>query len=541
MKLGGDSKSIYRKIIGLIGLERAKELKIHNTPLDILKTQEWIKSYPFCDKKLEKVNVKVRAEPRTIYFERKELEKFGFFVKTGNVNGIKVGNAFVKLSEREEELLIEALKSDNELVIYSIVCPESLVSSFFKALPSIKKLISYLSECGIEARNSKKIVKLVERTKSSFERVEKAKMVEEIVVEELLKLNERIERKISELEVVLRGKRIIEVLQGSTLEEVEEVVFEEVVKSEKEVGEKLEVEVSELFSRTYPVEVDERKLGMLKEEVEGNAKVELFKECRDVAMKIVESYEGFVKELDLAKNIELTSTLKKLGETFPEIAEYTAFLEGKHLFIKDPQPITYSIGDSNIAKGRIAILTGANSGGKTSLLELLTQIQIMGQMGLPVKAKKAWINVFDGIYFFRKKRGVAGAGAFESAVKSFVKAVSSNGKNLILVDEFEAITEPGAAVSILAELLKIAYERGHYVVIVSHLGRELKELLPFARVDGIEAKGLDDEFNLIVDRQPVFGKLGRSTPELILERIYRKAKSELEKRIVKRILDNMNY
>jgi len=196
------------------------------------------------------------------------------------------------------------------------------------------------------------------------------------------------------------------------------------------------------------------------------------------------------------------------------------------------------VGDSPLVKGRIVILTGANSGGKTSLLELVAQIQIMGQMGLPVRAKKAWINVFDGIYFFKRKKGAAGAGAFESAVKSFVKAVVSRGRNLILVDEFEAITEPGAAVSIMAELLKVASERGHYVIVVSHLGNELKEELPFARVDGIEAKGLDENFNLIVDRQPVFGRLGRSTPELIIEKMYMKAKGG-EKDVLERVLEHL--
>jgi len=106
------------------------------------------------------------------------------------------------------------------------------------------------------------------------------------------------------------------------------------------------------------------------------------------------------------------------------------------------------------------------------------------------------------------------------------------------VDEFEAITEPGAAVSIMAELLKVASERGHYVIVVSHLGNELKEELPFARVDGIEAKGLDENFNLIVDRQPVFGRLGRSTPELIIEKMYMKAKGG-EKDVLERVLEHL--
>ena len=40
-----------------------------------------------------------------------------------------------------------------------------------------------------------------------------------------------------------------------------------------------------------------------------------------------------------------------------------------------------------------------------------------------------------------------------------------------------------------------------------------------ARIDGIEARGLDEDYNLIVDHSPVLGKLANSTPELIIEKL----------------------
>lgn len=155
-------------------------------------------------------------------------------------------------------------------------------------------------------------------------------------------------------------------------------------------------------------------------------------------------------------------------------------------------------------------------------------------MGLPVPAEKAWVEPLDELFLFRRKRSVYSAGAFETALRSFVRALKGKGRKLILIDEFEAITEPGAAVKIIGELLKVARERGFYVVIVSHLGEDLKRELPFARVDGIEAKGLDENLNLIVDRQPKFGTLGRSTPELIVERLARKKRGK-EREIFERV------
>ena len=56
---------------------------------------------------------------------------------------------------------------------------------------------------------------------------------------------------------------------------------------------------------------------------------------------------------------------------------------------ENTQTIDYKLtNDENIA-----LLTGANSGGKTTLLETLTQISIMAQMGLPVSASEAKIKI----------------------------------------------------------------------------------------------------------------------------------------------------
>ena len=57
-----------------------------------------------------------------------------------------------------------------------------------------------------------------------------------------------------------------------------------------------------------------------------------------------------------------------------------------------------------------------------------------------------------------------------------------------------------------------------------------------ATVDGIEAKGLDENYNLIVDRTPKMNFLAKSTPELILKRIYEKSDDEL-KVVYARILE----
>ncbi|RLF97643.1 endonuclease MutS2, partial [Thermococci archaeon] len=58
------------------------------------------------------------------------------------------------------------------------------------------------------------------------------------------------------------------------------------------------------------------------------------------------------------------------------------------------------------------------------------------------------------------------------------------------------------------------------------------------RCDGIEASGLDENLNLIVDRQPVFYKIGKSTPELIVEKLYKKSENT-ERKLFGRILKRL--
>jgi dsDNA-specific endonuclease/ATPase MutS2 len=304
----------------------------------------------------------------------------------------------------------------------------------------------------------------------------------------------------------------------------------------------------EIFPRNLkiPVRADVGAVEKLREEIERDLNLEFYLESRKVARRIKAMLPELEREIQEVYSIELIRGIKEFCQdfTFPEISHKgIGFLEGKNLFIENPQPISYFLGQSDqihtapipeIGNYNVIVLTGANSGGKTSLLELITQIQILAQMGLPVNASRCHIDVVDELFLFRRKKSVYGAGAFENAVKTLSRILQGDGKKLILVDEFEAITEPGAAIRIVSKILEIAHRKGHYFVLVSHLGEHLK--FDFVRVDGIEAEGLDDDLNLIVDRQPKFGVVGRSTPELIVERLYRKSKGEIRS-IFKELLE----
>ena len=206
-------------------------------------------------------------------------------------------------------------------------------------------------------------------------------------------------------------------------------------------------------------------------------------------------------------------------------------VEARNLFLDAAdgavQPITYAIGDHGLpvsspneppSGDRVAVLTGANSGGKTTLLETLCQVQLLAQMGLPVPARHAHVGPVETIVFHRRHASF-NAGVLESTLRSVIPPVSAGGKTLMLVDEFEAITEPGSAADLLHGLVQLTVEREALGVFVTHLADDLEPLPAAARTDGIFAEGLTTELELEVDYQPRFETVGRSTPEFIVSRL----------------------
>ncbi|MFC7133862.1 MULTISPECIES: MutS-related protein [Salinibaculum] len=251
--------------------------------------------------------------------------------------------------------------------------------------------------------------------------------------------------------------------------------------------------------------------------------------------------EAASEDVDAAVNtvddIALALSLARFAEAFDLVRpsfvdrEVTGVVSARNLFLEDAgeavQPVTYAVGDHDLAVpgaaapptgDRVAVLTGANSGGKTTLLETLCQVQLLAQMGLPVPASDAEMGVVDTIVFHRRHASF-NAGVLESTLRSVVPPVTSGGRTLMLVDEFEAITEPGSAADLLHGLVTLTVQRAALGVFVTHLADDLEPLPDEARVDGIFAEGLTTDLELEVDYQPRFETVGRSTPEFIVSRL----------------------
>jgi DNA mismatch repair protein MutS2 len=268
---------------------------------------------------------------------------------------------------------------------------------------------------------------------------------------------------------------------------------------------------------------------------------EEFEETLDAADDEVRAAVTAVRDLALSVSLARFALAFDLTRPSFRSGKVAGVVNARNVFLDDSgetvQPVTYAVGDHGLSVSgsnapprdhRVTVLTGANSGGKTTLLETLCQVQLLAQMGLPVPADEAELTLVDTIVFHRRHASF-NAGVLESTLRSVVPPLTASGRTLMLVDEFEAITEPGSAADLLHGLVRLTVERDAMGVFVTHLADDLEPLPDEARTDGIFAEGLTTDLELEVDYQPRFESVGRSTPEFIVSRLVANATEPQER------------
>ncbi len=295
--------------------------------------------------------------------------------------------------------------------------------------------------------------------------------------------------------------------------------------------------VNNFFSEevSYPIKVNIRGVEGLKNHllrIIASRKIGLLRDNARSLSNLKETASGLVHDvLDFDIGYTIACFSKKFALNMPLLhSEIGVGIKGgSNLFLTNAVPIDYVVGrssmNSSVGKlkdARVILLSGVNSGGKTSTLDLLSQITILAHMGFPVPATGCELGLVEEFYYFGKSKGTMDAGAFESTIKDF-SAIANKNTKIVLADEMESITEPGASAKIISGLLEELDDNNGLGIFVSHLAESILENTTHKiRVDGIEAKGLDEHLNLIVDRNPRYNYLARSTPELIVERLARK-------------------
>ena len=383
------------------------------------------------------------------------------------------------------------------------------------------------------------------------------KNLEEKIAHKNIKLKEVIQK----TQLQLQGEDLIDLLHSDNVEELkkklQQVVIDEINVFEKELREDLKSRGFKdrvlITKKSYPLTIDDDIKDELIDEFEG---VQFQKELDyyfsfstpkqddiSIAIEYLLCYDVIYS---LFSAFMCDDDNNNVWDSYPQFSNSLYLEDILNIFIPKGTPVSYalhsnSIKDVKLKNEKVAILTGANSGGKTTLLELLLSSQYLGMCGFPLHSTSdISLELLDveEIIYLKKFTGTQGSGAFEQTIKQLLSIMSQDTKKLLLIDEFEAITEPGAAAKILIAFLeeiasvtskedssKGDSKKQTYCVAVSHLGKDiLKHLqtqsITSIRVDGISAKGLDESGNLVTNHQPMFNELGSSTPELILKRIY---------------------
>ena len=362
-------------------------------------------------------------------------------------------------------------------------------------------------------------------------------------------VNEEVEQAMNDAKMALSGAELLEALadgaafQRKLKEATGHVIQEAMQRARDHLAEFLTPAGMrcpyEIFTKAWPAKIDRQTIDGIDAALESKLKAEQTDHLVNLAHRLgpmkAPCERAIQRLIECDQWLAIARWAMHDGCTMPDLVEHGIWLEeGRHILLGiDPEPVTYGLGKA-AKKGdqqRLALLTGANSGGKTTLLECLAYASILAHMGLPVPAKKARIGKVESLHILAKAGGTQSAGALEQTLIELASVVSDNTPKLILADELEAITEPGAGARIIGGMLLAAESQlDTTMMLVTHLAPAIIEAVDRddLRVDGIEARGLGEDLELVVDRTPRRNYLARSTPELILRRLEQKTEGSIQ-------------
>ena len=269
---------------------------------------------------------------------------------------------------------------------------------------------------------------------------------------------------------------------------------------------------------SFPVEPNDRAVTRFRDEIVGVRDRRAATLKQDLATALAEQLPAIGELIDAALELDVDMAIAAFAAaydcTMPTFSgPGVRIVGGRSPLLDLPpdeiEPIEYAVDD-------VVLLSGVNSGGKTSVLDLVAATVILAHMGFPVPADEVELQYFDSLHYHAATQGTVDAGAFEATLREFAAVVDGPDGRLVLVDELESITEPGAAAIIVGGIIE-ALREGAIGIVVSHLAGEIRDVADVdVRVDGIRAEGVVDG-ELVVNRSPVPNHHARSTPELIVE------------------------
>jgi dsDNA-specific endonuclease/ATPase MutS2 len=491
---------------------------------------------------------------RSRSLEAQLKEHYGDFVRIAIVDSVEKAQEIVQkeniillIGEEEgvfDEPGIITLPGD-DLSDISAIYPEFVVKSFTakkKALEAVIRLLNEFEELKDSQLFDGASVTDLEPVVTLKEGIEAGKSTSETNFEEVLYRWEEALNK--EIDRIMRSGGGADDFKGYLDEVVVNMADELMLTGEDR--EVLGESAYENLERGPPFEFSRGKTELLRQRYARKMAERQYFQLRDGAKQLERWNEPVNKAIKQLFYFDFMLAVSRFSQDFglavPELIDGgLGVIKGRNLFLVDEAlsggekvvPVSYSIGKANVGifgatPHPVATLTGANSGGKTCLLIMLASSIILTELGLPVPAERAEMPV-QPLYLYRRKM-IKKTGSFEYSMRALSRIFMREGAKVVLIDELEALTEPGAMGRIMASVLN-NLPNDTLAVMITHL---IHELLPHismkkVRVDGIESEGLDAAGNIIVDRQPMFNHIGSSTPELVITKLLgRVRKAELK-------------
>ncbi|KAM9852103.1 mutS protein homolog 5 [Aulostomus maculatus] len=166
------------------------------------------------------------------------------------------------------------------------------------------------------------------------------------------------------------------------------------------------------------------------------------------------------KVLDLAAELDclmaLSSASQEYGYTSPKLARHRriSVMQARHPLLELCSPVFVANSfESCESQGRVKIITGPNSSGKSIYLKQVGLIVFMALIGSDVPAKEAEIGLVDRIFTCMQSRESVSVGlsTFMIDLNQMAQTFnSSTGNSLILIDEFGKGTNTVDGLSLLA-------------------------------------------------------------------------------------------
>ncbi|MEM2115787.1 MAG: hypothetical protein QW524_02350, partial [Candidatus Woesearchaeota archaeon] len=364
-------------------------------------------------------------------------------------------------SNRDLSISVDYLqvRSDNwdivNLIPHAVYTKEPFPEFHIERLVKVKELLlqikDYLSE---ELKNKIELL-----SKFSFE----FPNAREEVINEIEIANKELTEEIKSER--FEGETILNLLQGTVRDKLRDLINKKIEKIENNLIKKgITLDLS-FIEPKIPLDINETLFSKSISEFESKLMLEYFEKVNELFNIIGNSDEFLEKVKSEIYELDFRLGIKKIVKFFnlkkPEFTNKGfSFSDGKNIFLLykgiNVEPVNYDVDVDGI------LLTGANSGGKTSLLELIFQIHFLASIGFYVPANSK-ISLYDEIYYFSKPTGKTDSGAFETLLKKFSK-INSSKKKLILADEIEAITEPGAAAKIIVGIMNWFIERNSLII-----------------------------------------------------------------------------